>query len=70
MLTIQIEKDDRLKGRFMVVFRRDHDIIGIPLRGVTKDQAATSLDPLKYAFEYGLHTMADRKVTIPYLERK
>jgi len=53
-ITEHIEKDDHAKGKYLVAFRHPSgELLGIPLRGVTKDEAECMVGPLRWAFEFG-----------------
>jgi hypothetical protein len=51
---IQLEEDE-LTLRWKVVFRdaRNNEVIGVPARNLSIDEAGSLIDPLSFAFEYG-----------------
>jgi len=57
--TIGIEKDELPSPRdttaFKVVIRRkDGEVVGVPLRNVSEAIAKEMIEPIRYAFEYGV----------------
>ena len=53
--TVAVEQDDIAKGKYMVVLRGNKDeVIGVPVRGTTKEKAYASLDLVRFSFEYGV----------------
>lgn len=50
---VRVEQDDIAPGRWMVVLYSEKKIIGVPLRGASRKQADDSLEPVRYAFEFG-----------------
>jgi hypothetical protein len=51
---IQLEEDE-LTLRWKVVFRdaRNNEVIGVPARNLSIDEAGSLIDPLSFAFQYG-----------------
>lgn len=60
-VTVQPDNQRGHEDQFMVVIEQlieygfdiKREIVGIPLRGVSRDTAETYLNPLRFAFEYG-----------------
>ena len=55
--TIGIEPDETPSqaGKVKVVIRRKNgEVVGVPLRGVSEETAQEMLDPLRFAFGYGV----------------
>jgi hypothetical protein len=60
-ITIGIEHDENKRGCYKIVIRwvsapygRSRSVIGIPLRGVTLKVAKEMLQPMRFAFRYGV----------------
>jgi hypothetical protein len=52
---IQLEEDELTLRDWKVVFRdaRNNEVIGVPARNLSIDEARSLIDPLSFAFEYG-----------------
>jgi hypothetical protein len=52
---IQLEEDELTPEHWKVVFRdaRNNEVIGVPARNLSIDEARSLVDPLSFAFEYG-----------------
>lgn len=59
-LTIGIEPDPLQADGFMVVVRERREIITIPVRGLSKDEAAGALLTVRFAFEAGTRWAASK----------
>ncbi len=65
---VQVQKDDNIAKKFMVVIlkptgtgkSKSYQIVGIPLRGVDRETADKAVNPLRFAFEYGLHAQLEQ----------
>jgi len=52
---IQLEEDELTPEHWKVVFRdaRNNEVIGVPARNLSIDEARSLIEPLSFAFEYG-----------------
>lgn len=54
--SISVERDECKAGKWKVVLRTESgELIGVPLRGVLKNEAVNSQNAIGYAFGYGIH---------------
>ncbi len=55
---VRVVKDTTFKGKWMVEIRYAAlgDLIGIPIRGVSKAAAHAAVNPVWFAFEFGVKT--------------
>jgi hypothetical protein len=55
--SVSVESDTHEKGKWMVVIRRKttDEIVGIPVRNKTYEEAEEMANPCRYAYEFGLN---------------
>ena len=60
-VAVSIEPDDYQKNFYMLVIRHDksHELISIPLRGLSEGEAVRFQGPIQYAFEAGLRAQKE-----------
>lgn len=55
-ISIAIEDDNTRdgRGRVCIVIYNERTLIGVPARGLTREEAERMLDVVRYSFEYGV----------------